>query len=85
VGGSPRYAWAILRCLKFYHLFCLEMHSDAQDFAGDITFATIGNNRPDGGGATMTPRARPDYGLPDVCIVLARDGRCRPSRHTLTV
>ncbi len=71
VGGSPRYAWAIFRCLKFYRPYRLEMHSDAKDFAGDVIFATIGNNRSYGGGVTMTPRARLDDGLLDVCIVPA--------------
>jgi diacylglycerol kinase (ATP) len=69
LGGSPRYAWAILRCLKYYRPHRLELHSDAQDFAGDVIFVTIGNNRSYGGGVTMAPRARLDDGLLDVCIV----------------
>jgi diacylglycerol kinase (ATP) len=71
IHGSPRYAWAILRCLKFYRPHRLEMHSDGQDFAGDVIFVTIGNNRSYGGGVTMAPRARLDDGLLDVCIVPA--------------
>lgn len=71
VGGSPRYAWAILRCLKFYRPYRLEMHSDTQDFADDVIFVTIGNNRSYGGGVTMAPNARLDDGLLDVCIVPA--------------
>jgi diacylglycerol kinase (ATP) len=69
VGGSPRYAWAILRCLKFYRPHRLEMHSDSVNFADDVIFATVGNNRSYGGGVTMAPRARLDDGLLDVCVV----------------
>lgn len=71
VSGSPRYAWAILRCLKFYHPHHLEIRSDVKDFTGDVIFVTIGNNRSYGGGVTMAPRARLDDGLLDVCIVPA--------------
>jgi diacylglycerol kinase (ATP) len=71
VRGSPRYAWAILRCLKFYRPHRLEMRADGQDFADDIIFVTIGNNRSYGGGVIMAPRARLDDGLLDVCIVPA--------------
>jgi diacylglycerol kinase (ATP) len=71
VGGSPRYAWAILRCLKFYRPHRLEMHSASVDFADDVIFVTVGNNRSYGGGVTMAPRARLDDGLLDVCTVPA--------------
>lgn len=71
VGGSARYAWAILRCLKFYRPHRLEMRSDAGNFADDVIFITVGNNRSYGGGVTMAPRARLDDGLLDVCVVRA--------------
>jgi len=71
VNGSPRYAWAILRCLRFYHPQRLEIRSNVKDFTGDVIFVTIGNNRSYGGGVTMAPRARLDDGLLDVCIVPA--------------
>jgi diacylglycerol kinase (ATP) len=71
VNGPPRYAWSILRCLKFYRPYPLEIQSDTQNFSGDVIFATIGNNRSYGGGVTMAPRAQLDDGLLDVCIVPA--------------
>ena len=71
VSGSPRYAWAILRCLKFYQPHRLEIRSDGNNFTGDVIFVTVGNNRSYGGGLTMAPRARLDDGLLDVCIVPA--------------
>ncbi len=71
VHGSPAYAWAILRCLKFYRPHALEIRSDEQDFSGEVIFATIGNNVSYGGGVKMAPRARLDDGLLDICIVPA--------------
>ena len=71
MSGSPRYAWAILRCLKFYQPHRLEIRSNEKDFTGEVIFVTIGNNRSYGGGLTMAPRARLDDGLLDVCIVPA--------------
>lgn len=71
VGGSIAYAWAILRCLNSYSPQPLELRSDAQDFSGDVMFAVVGNNVSYGGGAKMTPRAKLDDGLLDVCIVPA--------------
>jgi diacylglycerol kinase (ATP) len=69
VHGSPAYAWAILRCLKFYRSHRLELRSDGGNFSGDVIFTTIGNNVAYGGGVKMAPRARLDDGLLDVCIV----------------
>ncbi len=71
VNGPARYAWAILRCLKFYRPYPLEIQSNTHNFSGDVIFVTIGNNRSYGGGVTMAPRARMDDGLLDVCIVPA--------------
>src|SRR5712692_10020839 len=71
VHGSAAYAWAIVRCLKFYRAHRLELTSDGGNFSGDFIFATIGNNTTYGGGLKMAPRARLDDGLLDVCIVPA--------------
>lgn len=67
--GSLAYAWALLRCLKFYRPEPLELVSDGQDFSGEVVFAVVGNNVSYGGGLRLTPRARLDDGLLDVCIV----------------
>lgn len=71
VHGSAAYAWAIVRCLKFYRAHRLELTSDGGNFSDDFIFATIGNNTTYGGGLKMAPRARLDDGLLDVCIVPA--------------
>jgi diacylglycerol kinase (ATP) len=71
VHGSPAYAWAILRCLKFYRPHALEIRSNGRDFSGDVIFVTIGNSVSYGGGVKMAPRALLDDGLLDVCVVPA--------------
>ena len=67
--GSWAYAWSILRCLESYRPEPLEIVSDAQEFSGEVTFAAVGNNVSYGGGIHLTPRAKLDDGLLDVCIV----------------
>jgi diacylglycerol kinase (ATP) len=67
--GSCAYAWSILRCLKSYRPEPLEVISDAQEFLGEVIFAVVGNNVSYGGGINLTPRAKLDDGLLDVCIV----------------
>lgn len=67
--GSLAYAWAILRCLKFYAPQPLELLSDGRNYSGEVIFAVVGNNVSYGGGLKLTPRARLDDGLLDVCIV----------------
>jgi diacylglycerol kinase (ATP) len=67
--GSWAYAWSILRCLKSYRPEPLEIVSDVQEFSGEVTFAVVGNNVSYGGGIHLTPRAKLDDGLLDVCIV----------------
>ena len=67
--GSWAYAWSILRCLETYRPEPLEITSDAQEFSGEVIFAVVGNNVSYGGGIHLTPRAKLDDGLLDVCIV----------------
>ncbi|MGC9995937.1 MAG: diacylglycerol kinase family protein [Terriglobia bacterium] len=67
--GSLAYAWSILRSLENYRPEPLEIVSDVQRFSGEVIFAVVGNNVSYGGGIHLTPRARLDDGLLDVCIV----------------
>jgi diacylglycerol kinase (ATP) len=67
--GSWAYAWSILRCLESYRPEPLEIVSDVQEFSGEVIFAVVGNNVSYGGGIHLTPRAKLDDGLLDVCIV----------------
>jgi diacylglycerol kinase (ATP) len=67
--GSWTYAWSILRCFENYRPEPLEIVSDTQEFSGEVSFAVVGNNVSYGGGMHLTPRAKLDDGLLDVCIV----------------
>ena len=67
--GPWAYAWSILRCLKSYRPEPLKIVSDVQEFLGEVIFAVVGNNVSYGGGIHLTPRAKLDDGLLDVCIV----------------
>ena len=67
--GSWAYAWSILRCLETYRPEPLEIVSEALKFSGEVIFAVVGNNVSYGGGIHLTPRAKLDDGLLDVCIV----------------
>jgi len=67
--GSWAYGWSILRSLERYRPEPLEIVSDVQSFSGEVIFAVVGNNVSYGGGIHLTPRARLDDGLLDVCIV----------------
>jgi diacylglycerol kinase (ATP) len=71
VHGRLAYLWGILRCLKSYRAQPLEVISGRQNFSGEVMFAVVGNNTSYGDGVKMTPRARLDDGLVDVCIVPA--------------
>jgi len=69
LGGAWAYAWSILRCLRSYRPTPLRVVSDTQQFSGEVIFAVVGNNVSYGGGIHLTPRAKLDDGLLDVCIV----------------
>ncbi len=69
VHGSLAYAWSILRCIGSFHPQPLELRSDGEGFSGEVMFAVVGNSTSYGGGLKLTPHARVDDGLLDVCIV----------------
>ncbi len=69
--GRLAYFWAILRCLRFYRPQPLEIRSEGYSYSGEIMFVVIGNAALYGGGFKLTPRARVDDGLLDVCLVPA--------------
>ena len=71
VRGRLAYAWAILRCLRLYRPQPLEMRSEEFSYSGEVVFVVIGNGPLYGGGFRITPRARLDDGLLDVCLVPA--------------
>jgi len=71
VRGRLAYAWAILRCLRLYRPQPLEIRSEGFSYSGEVMFVVIGNGSLYGGGFKLTPGARLDDGLLDVCLVPA--------------
>jgi diacylglycerol kinase (ATP) len=71
IRGRWTYAWAILHCLVDYQPQPLEIEAAGFRFSGDVIALLVGNLPQYGGGFRITPRARPDDGLLDVCLIPA--------------
>ena len=71
VRGRVAYGWAILRCLKDYLPQTVEVEAEGFHFNGDVIAILVGNHSLYGGSFRITPRARPDDGLLDVCLIPA--------------
>lgn len=69
--GTAAYAWAILRCLKDYRPQPMEVHAEGFSFSGNVIAVLVGNHPFYGGGLRVTPCARSDDGLLDVCLIPA--------------
>jgi diacylglycerol kinase (ATP) len=67
--GSAVYLYAILRVLPKFTPRPVHIRTDDGTRDEHIMFAAIGNTRQYGGGIRITPDARPDDGLLDLCIV----------------
>jgi len=71
IRGRWTYSWAILRCLINYQPQPLELEAEGCSFAGKVMAVLVGNLPQYGGGFRIAPRARPDDGLLDVCLIPA--------------
>ncbi|MFB3921048.1 MAG: diacylglycerol kinase family protein [Terriglobia bacterium] len=71
IRGRSAYAWGILCCLIDFQPQPLEIEAEGFQFSGDVIAVLVGNLSLYGGGFRITPRARPDDGLLDVCLVPA--------------
>jgi diacylglycerol kinase (ATP) len=69
--GRLAYFQAILHCLRLYRPQPLVIQSEGFSYSGEVMFAVIGNGSLYGGGFKLTPHARVDDGLLDVCLVPA--------------
>jgi diacylglycerol kinase (ATP) len=67
--GRMAYFWALARCLRVYRPQPLELHAEGVSFSGDVMAVLVGNHAYYGGGFHITPCARSDDGLLDVCLV----------------
>lgn len=66
--GSAVYLYAIFRVLPRFRPHKVEIRTDEGTRQEEIMFAAIGNTRQYGGGIRITPDARVDDGLLDLCI-----------------
>jgi diacylglycerol kinase (ATP) len=67
--GSAVYLYAIFRVLPRFTPRPVELRSESATRQLRIMFAAVGNSRQYGGGIRITPDARVDDGLLDICIV----------------
>jgi diacylglycerol kinase (ATP) len=72
LGGRTRYALALLRALGSRARFRFRIVSSrGEDVSGEMLLVSVGNGRRTAGAFFLTPRAFPDDGLIDVCVVEA--------------
>ena len=67
--GSAIYLYAILRVLPKFTPHSVRIVANGGERRHQIMFAVVGNSRQYGGGIRITPDAKIDDGLLDVCIV----------------
>lgn len=67
--GSAVYLYAILRVLPRFTPRPVEIRTENSTRQEEIMFAAVGNTRQYGGGIRITPDAKVDDGLLDICIV----------------
>ncbi len=67
--GFAVYLLAVFKALATYHPGPMTVRYDGQRISRQLFFASVGNGRCQGGGFWMTPDARLDDGLLDLCIV----------------
>lgn len=68
-SGHARYLLAGLRTLATYRPLRVELESDTETFAGEVMWLAVTNTPNYGGGMRIAPRARPDDGALDVCVI----------------
>ncbi len=69
--GFVMYLFAILKTLTHYHNMRIHLEINGRQEERDIFMLTIGNGKSLGGGFFLTPRAKLDDGMFDICIFRA--------------
>jgi diacylglycerol kinase (ATP) len=70
--GTPLYVLAVARTLAVYRPRPARVRVDGYEWSGDAWLVAVGNTRSYAAGMKITPDARLDDGLLDVCILGAR-------------
>lgn len=68
-SGHTRYLLAGLCALVSYRPISVELVTDSEKFSGDVMLVAVANTPNYGGGLRVTPRAKMDDGLLDVCVI----------------
>lgn len=71
MSGTLVYLAAVFQSWRHLKPVELEIKLDQHRFTGNVTLACIGNGRSSGGGFYLTPKARFDDGLLDICLIEA--------------
>lgn len=69
LNGLPRYLLALFKQILKLKYYPLLIDVNDKRYSGEFLLLSIGNGRYSGGGFQLTPRAVPDDGLLDFCLV----------------
>jgi YegS/Rv2252/BmrU family lipid kinase len=67
--GTASYLYALIATLPKFKFPMVSISGDIDSFRGEVLLVAIGNTASYGGNFIITPSAKPDDGLLDVCIV----------------
>lgn len=80
IKGNPAYVYGIFRMLLHYRFVPLRLTGEFGERAGAVFLAAIGNTSTYGGGICISPRARLDDGLLDICLIRGVVSKVRVTR-----
>jgi diacylglycerol kinase (ATP) len=69
LSGAPAYVWGAISTLRTFQSFDLSVDVDGQQIHTNAMFLAVANTPVTGGGMRLTPDARVDSGLLEVCLV----------------
>ncbi len=69
LNGLPRYLYAVFRALISLETVKAELKLDSCTLSDPFLLVSIGNGLSTGGGFLLTPEARTDDGLLDICLI----------------
>jgi YegS/Rv2252/BmrU family lipid kinase len=67
--GFLNYLWAVFKVWRVFQPLALDIELDQLKLSQSVTLVSVGNGRSTGGGFYLTPAARLDDGLFDICLI----------------